>query len=103
MRCPSSTRSDHDSDLQRLQRGTTDVTFQSGDTVRIIRLIEPERDVTSAFDIPSQPHVGQIATVIDDVGDGIYLVERTTDDGASAWLAEFEGSELELVDRAPLE
>jgi hypothetical protein len=69
------------------------------DRVRIIRLREPERDVTSAFEIAPQPKVGELATIVDDVGDGIYLVERSTDDGVTAWLAEFERDELELVDR----
>lgn len=71
------------------------------DRVRIVRLVEPERDVTSAFEIAPQPRIGEVATVVDDVGDGIYLVERTTDDGMTAWLAEFERVELELVDRSP--
>lgn len=71
------------------------------DTVRVIRLGEPEREVTSAFDPAPQPRVGQLATIVEDVGEGIYLVERTTDDGVTAWLAEFTDDELELVDRAP--
>lgn len=71
------------------------------DTVRVIRLGEPEREVTSAFDPAPQPRVGQLATIVEDVGEGIYLVERTTDDGVTAWLAEFMEDELELVDRAP--
>jgi hypothetical protein len=35
------------------------------------------------------------------VGDDLYLVERTTDDGRTIWLAEFHATELELVDRPP--
>ena len=74
--------------------------FEISDTVRIIRLQEPERDVTSAFEEAPQPRIGDVATVVDDVGDGLYLVERTTADGVTAWLAEFLAEELELVDRA---
>jgi hypothetical protein len=70
------------------------------DTVRIARLHDPVRDVTSALDPAPQPRIGQLATVVDDVGDDVYLVERTTDDGVSAWLAEFAADELELVARA---
>jgi hypothetical protein len=76
-----------------------DEALEIDDRVRIIRLREPERDVTSAFEIAPQPKVGELATIVDDVGDGIYLVERSTDDGVTAWLAEFERDELELVDR----
>ena len=70
------------------------------DTVRVVRLHDPDRDVTSALDPAPQPRIGELATVVDDVGEGLYLVERTTDDGISAWLAEFAGDELELVERA---
>lgn len=76
------------------------MTFAISDRVRIIRLKQPERDVTSAWEDAPQPRIGEIATVVDDVGDGIYLVERTTDDGVSAWLAEFDADELELMERA---
>jgi hypothetical protein len=76
------------------------VAFEIADRVRVVRLNEPEREVTSAWEDAPQPRVGEIATVVDDVGDGIYLVERNTDDGVTAWLAEFEATELELVDRA---
>ena len=33
------------------------------------------------------------------IGDGLYLVEHTTDDGEPVWVAEFHESELELVER----
>ncbi len=75
-------------------------TFTVTDTVRIVRLHAPHRDVTSALDPTPQPRIGELAMIVDDVGDGLYLVERTTDDGVSAWLAEFAGDELELVERA---
>ena len=76
------------------------MTFEISDRVRLIRLHQKERDVTSAWEDAPQPRLGEIATIVDDVGDGIYLVERTTDDGICAWLAEFVADELELVDRA---
>ena len=75
-------------------------TFTVTDTVRIVRLHDSNRDVTSALDPAPQPRIGELATIVDDVGDDLYLVERTTDDGVSAWLAEFAGDELELVERA---
>jgi hypothetical protein len=75
--------------------------FAIADRVRVARLHEPEREVTSAFEDAPQPRLGELATIVDDVGDDIYLVERNTDDGVTAWLAEFEADELELVERAP--
>lgn len=75
--------------------------FEVLDTVRVVRLREPQREVTSAFEPPPQPRPGEVATVVEDVGDGLYLVERLTDDGMTAWLAEFGEDELELVDPAP--
>ena len=74
-------------------------TFAVLDTVRVVRLRDPDRDVTSSLDPAPHPRIGDLATVVDDVGDGLYLVERMTDDGVSAWLAEFAGDELELVER----
>ena len=74
--------------------------FEIDDRVRIVRLHSREREVTSAWEDAPQPRVGEVGTIVDDVGEGFYLVERTTDDGVSAWLAEFEAAELELVDRA---
>ena len=77
--------------------------FEIDDTVRIVKLVEPERDVTGSAAEPPQPRVGEEGRVVDDVGDGIYLVERTTADGQTMWLAEFADAELELVDRSEVQ
>ena len=71
-----------------------------GDTVRLARLITDERDVTGTAAEPPQPRVGEIGTIVDDVGDGLYLVEQLTADGCTRWLAEFASEELQLVERA---
>jgi hypothetical protein len=76
------------------------VTFEPLDVVRVTRLLLPSRDVDGATAEPPQPQLGQRATVVDSLGDGLYLVERVTDDGLSLWVAEFHEDELELVDRA---
>ena len=87
--------------IEEASRGNGDVmTFEIDDRVRIVRLHSRERDVTSAWEDAPQPRVGEVGTIVDDVGEGFYLVERTTDDGVSAWLAEFQVGELELVERA---
>jgi hypothetical protein len=75
------------------------MSFQLYDTVRVIRLLAPEREVSGSAAEPPQPHVGEAGTVVDDVGDDLFLVERVTADGLTVWLAEFAAAELELVDR----
>ena len=73
--------------------------FYLADVVRIARLEADERDVDGSLDPPRQPRVGEIGTIVEQVDDDIYLVERCTDDGRTLWLAEFLGTELELIDR----
>jgi hypothetical protein len=73
--------------------------FYRQDRVRIVHLEADDRDVDSALDPPRQPRVGDLATIVEEVADGIYLVERATDDGRPLWTAEFLASELELVER----
>jgi len=74
--------------------------FQHDDTVRVVRLLEPEREVTGSSDPAPQPRVGDRATVVADLGDGLYLLESCTDDGMTLWMGEFAAEELELVQRA---
>jgi hypothetical protein len=73
--------------------------FYPADVVRIAHLEADERDVDGPLDPPRQPRIGEVGTIIDQVGDDIYLVERCTDDGRTLWIAEFLGTELELIDR----
>lgn len=73
--------------------------FYRQDLVRIVHLEADDRDVDSSVDPPRHPRVGEIATVVEEVAEGIYLVERSTDDGRPLWTAEFLASELELVER----
>ena len=73
--------------------------FYPADIVRIVRLEADERDVDGSADPPPQPRIGETAAVIEEVDDGIYLVERCTDDGRTLWIAEFLAAELELVER----
>ena len=74
--------------------------FQHDDTVRVVHLLEPEREVTGSSDPAPQPRVGDRATVVADLGDGLYLLESCTDDGMTLWMGEFAAEELELVERA---
>ena len=73
--------------------------YQLDDTVRIVRLLVPDREVTRSSPTSPPPRVGDRGTVVADVGDDLYLVEARTDDGVTLWLAEFADAELTLVDR----
>jgi hypothetical protein len=73
--------------------------FQLDDSVRVVRLLEPEREVTGSSDPAPQPRVGDRATVVADLGDGLYLLESCTDDGMTVWMGEFAAEELTLVER----
>jgi hypothetical protein len=77
--------------------------FHLDDTVRVVRLLEPEREVTGSSEVAPQPRVGDTAVIVADVGERLYLVECSTDDGVLRWLAEFAAEELELVDRTDVE
>lgn len=66
------------------------------DIVRVRALSVPTREVDGPAAEPPQPRVGDAGTVVAVLGDELYLVEHTTDDGRSVWMAEFHASELTL-------
>jgi hypothetical protein len=72
------------------------------DVVRIVRLEAEQREVDGSAHPPPEPRVGETGTIVAEVDDGIYLVERCTDDGRTIWVAEFLSGELELVSRRGL-
>ena len=69
------------------------------DVVRVVRVLVADREVTGSSATPPQPRVGDIGTVVADVGEGLYLVESCTDDGMTIWMTELAEEELALVDR----
>ena len=75
------------------------MSFQLFDTVRIVRLLIPDREVTGSSALPPQPQIGEQGTVVADVGAGLLLVEHATADGHTVWMAEFSAVELELAAR----
>ena len=77
----------------------TPAPFEVHDVVRVARLVERQRVVDGSTATPPQPRVGETGTVVEAVGDDVYLVERHTDDGRVLWIAEFMGAELALVER----
>jgi len=73
--------------------------FLPADVVRVVQLEDDDRAVDSSVDPPRRPRIGETGTVVEEVADDIYLVERCTDDGRVLWVTEFLASELELVER----
>jgi hypothetical protein len=73
--------------------------FELADVVRVQRLTVSTREVDGPGLEPPQPRVGDQATVVAQLGDDLYLIEHSTDDGQSVWMAEFLAVELTLVRR----
>ncbi len=74
--------------------------LELSDIVRVVRLAVPSRDVDGPDAAPPQPRIGDVAAVVEALGDDLYLLEHATDDGRPLWVAEFHLTELELVARA---
>jgi hypothetical protein len=75
------------------------VQFRELDVVRVVKLLAPERGVTSSFDPAPQPAVGDEGTVVS-VARRRYMVENVDGDGYTLWLADFAAEELELIAQA---
>lgn len=75
-------------------------TFGQADRVRIAKLVMDERPLDGPSGTPPPPRVGEVGTVVAQVGDDLYLVERAADDGQQIWVAEFHTEELALVESA---
>ena len=73
--------------------------FEPEDVVRVARVLVAEREVTGSSATPPQPRVGDIGSIVADVGDGLYLVESCTADGITIWMTELAAEELELAER----
>lgn len=75
------------------------IQLEPNDVVRVRSLSVPTREVDGPSADPPQPRVGDVATVITALGDDLYLIEHSTDDGRPVWMAEFHAGELALLDR----
>jgi len=73
--------------------------FEPEDVVRVARVLVAEREVSGSSATPPQPRVGDIGSIVADVGDGLYLVESCTADGITIWMTELAAEELERADR----
>ena len=72
------------------------MSFQRLDIVRVERLVLEVREVDGVVEAAG-PRPGDVGTVVEELGDDLYLVERATDDGRTVWVAEFHRDELALV------
>ena len=71
--------------------------------VRIVRLRSDvdHTPISSSFDKPPQPAIGDVATIVDRTADGTrYVVEKVRCDGRTEWVATFAEEELELLSDA---
>jgi hypothetical protein len=78
---------------------TTVSRFELGDVVEVHRLGVPRREVDGPAADPPQPRIGDDGSIVAVLGEDLYLVEHSTADGHSVWMAEFHGSELTLLVR----
>ena len=71
--------------------------FNKYSAVRIVTLAEPINDrlVSSGYDPPSMPKIGQIGLVVRRKSQDRYLVERIDGRGCTEWLCEFHKDEIE--------
>ena len=74
--------------------------FEPEDVVRVARVLVAEREVTGSSATPPQPRVGDVGSIVADVGDGLYLVESCTADGITIWMTELAAEELEPATRS---
>ena len=71
--------------------------FELFDTVRLVDIIARRRALHDTAAAGEAPQLGETGTVVEIVGDGVYLVECTEDEGDPRWLGEFLEDELELA------
>jgi hypothetical protein len=76
--------------------------FNKYSAVRIVTIVEPinNRLLSSSYDPPSMPKIGQIGLVVRRRSRDRYLVERLDGRGRTEWLCEFHEDEIEKVSPA---
>ena len=73
--------------------------LQEYDVVRIVKLINPSRNITGMKSVSRPPKIGDVATVCHYYPESPFIVEMVDQDGMTIWLADFVTEELELVER----
>lgn len=71
------------------------------DTVRLVRMLQPERPFSGTDGVARVPRLGDVGAVVDVLqGEVEFQVESVDASGRTLWLATFAASELALVDRS---
>jgi hypothetical protein len=69
---------------------------------RVVRLHVPERPVMGSEGLTRQPRIGDVGTIVHVLkADTAYIVECCDGEGQALWIADFDASELEVVEDAP--
>jgi hypothetical protein len=73
------------------------------DVVRVVRLVTPRRSFGGTEGVRRPPKVGDVATICHEGHprdpEAQVAVEMVDETGVTVWLADFDRSELELVQR----
>ncbi|UCD84281.1 MAG: hypothetical protein JSU92_13545 [Deltaproteobacteria bacterium] len=77
------------------------MTLREYDVVRIVALSSPSRHVDGTEAVLRQPVVGDTGTIVNITGEDtdhpLYTVECVNSEGYTVWLADFDATEIELV------
>jgi len=77
--------------------------FAELDVVRVVMLRHANREFRGTDVVARQPQVGDVGTIVHEHGavgsEDPVVVEMVDNGGATVWVADFERSELELVQR----
>ncbi len=74
--------------------------LQELDVVRVVRLHRQDRGFTGTESVMRPPRIGDVGAIVGVYGeadDTPVAVEMVDSDGLTVWLADFERTELELV------
>lgn len=68
--------------------------------VKVVQLLDPNREVAGTMGLVQDPKIGEIAKVIYEypAPDSKVSLEKTDITGGTIWFADFSREELELVD-----
>jgi hypothetical protein len=67
------------------------------DVVRVTRLLTATRHVDGSSGMVRQPRVGDVGAIVHVLGEKAFVVECVDAGGLTAWVADFEAEEIELV------
>ncbi len=79
------------------------MTLREYDVVKVVKLLQKDRPFTGSESISRPPQIGDVATICHEYSpqdsSATVAVEMVNEKGYTIWLADFERSELEFVQR----